>query len=179
MAHRAVLRYEDLESFPDDDLRREILDGELNVTPSPVPRHQRVAFEISRLLDDYAKQSGGEVYIAPVDVVLSAENVVIPDIVFAASDRLHTIREKAIFGVPSLIVEVLSPSTQHIDRGQKRAIYARFGVPEYWLVDPDANTVERCSGPSGDGYQTIEVFSGNMPAATLPGFVLPFEKVFR
>ncbi len=179
MAHRAVLRYEDLESFPNDDLRREILDGELNVTPSPSPRHAKVVIKISRRLDEYADDVGGQVYGSDVDIVLGAENVVIPDVIYIAPDRMQTIGQKAVFGAPSLIVEVLSPSTQHIDRGRKRAIYARFGVPEYWLADPDANTVERCSGPSGDGYQTIEVFSGDMPAATLPGFILPFEKVFR
>jgi Uma2 family endonuclease len=179
MAHRAVLRYEDLESFPDDDLRREILDGELNVTPSPVPRHAKVVFEIARSLGDYADEAGGQVYGSDVDIVLGAENVVIPDVIYIGPDRMQMIGLKAVFGAPSLIVEVLSPSTQHVDRGKKRAIYARFGVPEYWLADPDANTVERCSDPSGDGYQTIDVFSGDMPAATLPGFVLPFERVFR
>ncbi len=178
MAHRAVLRYEDLESFPDDGLRREILDGELNVTPSPVPRHAGIVGEIFRILADHADRFGGKAFGSDVDIVLGDQNVVIPDVIYIGPDRMQTIGQKAVFGAPSLIVEVLSPSTQHVDRGKKRAIYARFGVPEYWLADPDANAVERCSDPSGDGYQTIEVFSGDMPAATLPGFVLPFERVF-
>ena len=178
MAHRAVLRYEDLETFPEDDLRREILDGELNVTPSPVPRHAKVVFEISRALGEYADDAGGQVYGSDVDIVLSGHNVVVPDVVYIARDRLETIGKKAVHGAPSLLVEVLSPSTQHVDRGKKRDIYARFGLPEYWLVDPDANTIERCSEPSGNNYQTVEMFTGDMPSATLPGFVLPFEKVF-
>jgi Uma2 family endonuclease len=179
MSPSAVLRYEDLETYPNDDLRREILDGELYVTPSPVPRHAKVVFEISRSLGDYADQAGGQIYASDVDIVLGAENVVVPDVVYIASDRMDAIGPKAVHGVPSLLVEVLSPTTQHIDRGKKRDIYARFGLPEYWLVDPDANTVERCSDSSGDGYQTIEIFSSDMPAATLPGFLLPFKKVFR
>lgn len=179
MAHPAVLRYEDLETFPDDNLRREILDGVLNVTPSPVPRHQRVVLEILRVLDDYAKEKGDEVYVSPIDVVLSAQNVVVPDIVYVAADRLHTLGEKAILGVPTLFVEVVSPSTQYIDRGKKRALYARFALPEYWIVDLNANTIERCSDPAGDQFRTVERFECAMPAATLPGFVLPFEKVFR
>ena len=179
MAHRALLRYEDLETFPDDDLRREILDGELNVTPSPVPRHAKVVFEISRALGDYADGAGGQVFGSDVDIVLSGHDVVVPDVVYIASNRMEAIGEKAVHGGPSLLVEVLSPSTQHIDRGKKRDIYARFKIPEYWLVDPDLNTVERCSEPSGDDYETVEVFTSDMPAATLPGFVLRFEKVFR
>ncbi|MGH7683148.1 MAG: Uma2 family endonuclease [Vulcanimicrobiaceae bacterium] len=179
MAHRAVLRYEDLQTFPDDKLRREILDGQLNVTPSPVPRHARVVGDIFRLLADHADRVGGQAFGSDVDIVLSAQNVVIPDVVYIAPDRLHTLGEKAIYGVPSLFVEVLSPSTQRIDRGKKRQTYARFGVPEYWIVDPGANTIERCSDPAGERYETVLTFDQDMPAATLPDFVLPFGKVFR
>lgn len=179
MSEPAVPRYEDLDKFPNDDLRREILDGELNVTPSPVRRHQRIVAEIFRLLSDYAEATGGEANVAPLDVVMSAQNVVVPDIVYAGPDRLHTLGEKAIFGVPSLFVEVLSPGTKEVDRGRKRALYARFGVPEYWIVDPDVNAIERCSDPSGDRYRSVETFIDDMPAGTLPGFVLPFLKVFR
>jgi Uma2 family endonuclease len=179
MAHRAVLHYEDLETFPDDNLRREILDGELNVTPSPVPRHAGVVGEIFRLLADHADRVGGKAFGSDVDIVLSAQNVVIPDVVYIAPDRLHTLGQKAIYGVPSLFVEVLSPTTMRIDRGKKRELYARFGLPEYWIVDPGANTVERCSDPEGNGYRTIVLFDGDMPAATLPDFRLPFVKVFR
>jgi Uma2 family endonuclease len=179
MAHRAVLRYEDLETFPDDNLRREILDGELNVTPSPVPRHAGVVGEIFRSLADHADRVGGKAFGSNVDIVLSAQNVVIPDVVYIAPDRLHTLGQKAIYGVPSLFVEVLSPTTMRIDRGKKRELYARFGLPEHWIVDPDANRIERCSDPDGLGYRTIVLFDDDMTAATLSDFVLRFEKVFR
>ena len=178
MATQAPLVYEDLESFPDDNLRREILGGELYVTPSPVPRHQKLVFQIARLLDDFADDVGGEAYVSPLDTVLSAQNVVEPDVIYIAADRMHTLGAKAIIGVPSLVVEVLSPGTASTDRGRKRQIYAQFGIPEYWIVDPDANTIERCSDPEGDVYRTVAIFDCDMPAATLPNLVLTFEKIF-
>ncbi|HLI95571.1 MAG TPA: Uma2 family endonuclease, partial [Candidatus Baltobacteraceae bacterium] len=147
MAQRTPLVYEDLVSFPDDDLRREILGGELYVTPSPSWRHQRVAFTIATALDVYARQTGGAMNIAPLDTVLSAQDVAQPDVVFVSVDRMHVIGTKGIHGVPSLVVEVVSPTTASTDRGRKRDVYARFGIPEYWIVDPDANTIERCSDP--------------------------------
>ena len=178
MATQAPLVYEDLESFPNDNLRREILGGELYVTPSPVPRHQKVVLQIARLLDDFANHAGGEAYISPLDTVLSAQNVVEPDVIYLGIDRMHTLGTKAIIGVPSLVVEVLSPGTASTDRGRKRQIYARFNIPEYWIVDPDANTIERCSDPEGDVYRTVVMFDRDMPAATLTDLVLPFAEIF-
>ncbi len=111
--------------------------------------------------------------------MLSAQNVVEPDVVFIAPDRQDTLGDKAIIGVPSLVVEVLSPGTAATDRGRKRDIYAHFDVPEYWIVDPDANTIERCSHPVEGVYRNVVAFENDMPAATLPDLVLPFENIFR
>ncbi|HEY1727954.1 MAG TPA: Uma2 family endonuclease [Candidatus Baltobacteraceae bacterium] len=178
MARSTALRYEDLASFPDDNLRREILSGELYVTPSPTLRHQHVVGQIFRVLADYADGADGRAIVAPLDTALSAQNVVEPDVVFVAADRMHTLGRKGIFGVPSLVVEVLSPGTKIVDRGSKREIYARFGTPEYWIVDPDANTIERCSRPAGDCYEENVTFESDMAAATLPGLTLTFDKIF-
>jgi Uma2 family endonuclease len=179
MEHGAVLYYEDLETFPDDNLRREILGGELHVTPGPVPRHARVTDAIARAVWAYSQKAGGECYGSAVHIVLSAQNVVVPDVVYIAPDRLHTIGKKAVLGIPSLLVEVLSPSTSGIDRVKKRAVYARLGVPEYWIVDPEANTIERCSDPSGDHYCAVETFDKDMPSATLRDLTLSFNEIFR
>ena len=178
MAVRTALVYEDLQSFPEDNRRREILGGELYVTPSPIPRHQRVVGEIFSALREYAQRAGGEAYGSPLDTVLSAQNVVEPDVLYIGPDRLDTIGAKAILGVPSLFVEVLSPGTRSIDRGKKREIYARFSVPEYWIIDAEARTIERCSDPVGDRYQAVVTFGADMPAATLPDFVLSFDEIF-
>jgi Uma2 family endonuclease len=135
------LTYEDYASFPDDGIRRELIDGEVLVTPSPVTRHQRIVLRLARFLADHVDtHHTGEVFIAPFDVVLSRHDVVQPDIILVATPDSGIVTEANLQGPPTLVVEVVSdPRT---DRVRKRALYARYGVPEYWIVDPDADRVE-------------------------------------
>ena len=129
MAGRAVLEYSDLERFPDDGLRRELIGGELFVTPSPVTAHQRAAGRINEILTQYAARRGGEAFFAPLDVVLGNRDVVQPDVMFVARDRIEVIREKGIVGVPSLVVEILSPSTRGVDQTAKRDLLCALWNP--------------------------------------------------
>lgn len=136
-----LLTYEDFLSFPDDGIRREIVEGELLITPSPDIRHQDlVGFVFNRLYTHVEHAGGGRVFVAPLDVRLSEHDVVEPDVVFVADDRTDILKGKFILGAPTLLVEVVSdPRT---DRVRKRELYARAGVPTYWIVDPDADRVE-------------------------------------
>ena len=136
------LTYEDLRSFPDDNLRREIIDGELFVTPSPVPRHQAVVVELASALLLYQKQHGGQVYPAPMDVFFSDTNVLEPDVLFLRAERLPGTDAQKVVAVPDLVVEVSSPSTRRRDLSLKKDLYERFGVAEYWFVDIEAERVE-------------------------------------
>jgi Uma2 family endonuclease len=136
-----LLTYADLEAFPDDGLRRELLDGELIVSPSPFVRHQEVLGRLHLALGGFvAEHGGGKVYVAPLDVVLSDTNVFEPDLLFIVESQLGIMTRKNIQGPPSLAIEVVSDS--RMDRVRKRKVYERFGVPEYWVVDPDADRVE-------------------------------------
>lgn len=101
-----------------------------------------------------AAHGGGEVYIAPLDVILSPTNVVEPDLLFVANDQLQIITEMNIQGSPSLVAEVVS--NPRIDRVRKWEIYARFGVAEYWVVDPESDWVE-IYRLTGDGYGKPEI----------------------
>ncbi len=136
------LTYEDLRSFPDDDLRREIIDGELFVTPSPIRRHQRAVARLTGALLAYEEHHGGEVYPAPMDVFFSDTNVVEPDVLFLRHESLPGTDPEKIVAVPDLVVEVSSPSTRRRDLGLKKDLYERFGVAEYWFVDIEAERVE-------------------------------------
>lgn len=136
------LTYADLEHFPDDGLRREIIDGNLHVTPSPFLRHQRVAGRVFRALADRLEGSGGEAFIAPLDVVFDRFNVVEPDVLAVTADKARMLGDRHVYVVPDLAVEVSSPSTRGVDRLKKRALYEPFGVPEYWIVDLDADVIE-------------------------------------
>jgi Uma2 family endonuclease len=135
--------YADLERAPEDGRRYELYDGEVFVVPAPLPRHQvsqQLALEVLRA---YAAQHGGFAVDSPIDIVFSDFDVVQPDVVFFRRERQHLIDLDApIRHAPDLCVEVLSPSTAATDRGRKMQMFARYGVPEYWIVDPLARTVE-------------------------------------
>ena len=141
MSQTRVYTYGDLETFPEDNLRREIIDGELFVTAAPYLRHQRILRELAFAFELHLRaHGGGEMLFAPTDVVFSDTNVVEPDLLFIPSDRADIATPKNIQGSPALVVEVVSDT--RMDRVRKRDLYARFGVPEYWIVDPEADRVE-------------------------------------
>src|SRR5262245_13481611 len=135
--------YAELQQWPDDGRRYELYDGEVVEVPAPILRHQRVAMHVADVLREYEEQSGGVIVIAPFDIVLSEHNVLQPDVVFFRADRRHLLDTWGPARVrPDLAVEVLSPGTQSRDRGRKMELLARFGLPEYWIVDPAKNTIE-------------------------------------
>ncbi len=120
------------EALPDDGRRHELLDGTLLMSPAPTRRHQRAVVRLAVLLDA-AAHGDFEVFVAPVDVDLGEASVVEPDLFVAPREDLDTPEPS----LPLLVVEVLSPSTRRIDRGAKKAAYARAGIRDYWIVDPD------------------------------------------
>ena len=134
--------YEDYRTTPEDK-RYELLDGDLLMTPAPNLKHQRVQFELGSRLGRFVKERAlGEFFFAPCDVVLSDHDVVQPDLLFVSRERAHLLSGgDAVRGAPDLVVEILSPATAGRDRGYKRALYARHGVAEYWLVDPADETI--------------------------------------
>ena len=133
--------YDDYCRFPDDGLRYEILDGEIFMTPAPSPRHQYASKRLQRVLEQYFEGArGGLVFNAPLDVILSNEDVVQPDLVVVI-DRPQ-ISSRGIEGPPLILIEILSPSRPEYDRLTKARRYAARSVPHYWIVDPEQRTVE-------------------------------------
>jgi len=143
MTTRVVLTYRDYAALPNDGRKYEIHEGELSVTPAPGTRHQQISRNFLVALDAYVSARRlGEVLDAPIDVILSDTTIVQPDIVYVANDRRRLLTSRGIEGPPTLVVEILSPSTIEIDRHTKSQLYARHGVPYYWIVDPEACSVE-------------------------------------
>lgn len=131
-------------ALPYDANRYEVIDGELFVTPSPSWTHQRAVLELALLLAPYLRDSAiGDVYIAPADVMFGPRNMVQPDVFAVPLVNGAVPRAWEEVGRLLLAVEVLSPSTLRTDRNQKRQLYQRKGVPEYWIIDIDAGAVER------------------------------------
>jgi len=136
--------YDMLESLPEDGNRYEIIDGELFVTPPPAFGHQRVQWELGRLIANYlARYPVGYGFFAPGDVIVDPRNVVEPDIFVVPHDLVQ--KPSSWKDIKSLLlaVEILSPSTARADRHRKRLLYQRFQVGEYWIVDSDARVIDR------------------------------------
>ena len=138
----AGLTYADLEGMPEDGNRYELIDGELIVSPAPATPHQRTFGELFYRFYGHVRQTGeGEVFAAPFDVLLSEGNVVEPDIFFIAGDWARIVGQRNVQGVPDLVIEILSPSSRTYDTIRKALLYARAGVREYWLVDPERRAI--------------------------------------
>jgi Uma2 family endonuclease len=123
--------------------RYEVIDGELVVTPSPTSRHQEIVAHLLSLMYPFARENRmGKVFPAPLDVLFAEGDYLEPDILFVGSDRADLVTDRGIEGAPDLVVEVLSPSTEARDRGIKLERYRLYGVPEYWIIDPDECRIE-------------------------------------
>jgi Uma2 family endonuclease len=123
--------------------RYEVIDGELAMTPAPTSGHQEALTELVSHLNVFVREHAlGRVLVGPVDVLFGEGDYLEPDLVFVRTDRLELVSERGVEGPPDLVVEILSPSTAHRDRGVKLARYRHFAVPEYWVVDLAARAVE-------------------------------------
>lgn len=175
--------YEDYLLFPDDGKRHELINGEHYMTPAPIPKHQRACIKLSTAFENFLKgQKIGEVLIAPTDVVLSDLDVVQPDLLFISRARASIITEKNIQGAPDLVIEILSESTRKTDETIKRKLYERFGVQEYWIVDPELETV-KVYRPAEQGYVRAAELSkesrDTLITPLLPGLQIPLAEIFE
>ena len=163
--------YEDYLYLPADGWQYEIIQGRLVMVPAPRPSHQQIVIRLGAALFDFLHRYPlGEVFPAPTDVLVPGKaEPVQPDLAFVSAERLGLVTQRAIEGAPDLVVEILSPSTWLDDRRTKFALYAEMGVREYWIVDPDEQTVEVFSLQEGR-YALVNRFG---PDATLRSDLLP------
>ena len=176
---RIKFTYEDYCNAPEDK-RYELHDGDLVVVPSPKEQHQDSVGSLYYFLRAFVLgRELGRVYIAPFDIVFSNHDVVQPDVIFVSNDRLDIITSDNIQGAPDLVIEVLSPSTAHRDRTFKRALYARHGIREFWLVDTDAHTIEVLRLEEGS-YQAVGTYNAGqtLTSPTLTDFTLNIDDLF-
>ena len=178
---QARLTYQDYLDLPESDERYELIDGELYMTPPPIPEHQGFLGELHVTLHTFVRENRlGRVYFAPIGVVLSDDDVFQPDMIFISNERLNIIKRGFVQGAPDLAVEVLSPSTARRDRILKRERYARFGVREYWIADIVARTIE-VNILSGDEFTTASVYGegDTLVSPLLPGFSMDVSGTFE
>ena len=175
--------YADLLSMPDDGRRYEIHGGELVMVPAPIMRHQFAALEIVTVLNDYRRRSGGLAVPAPFDVVFDEHDVLQPDVVFFRAERLHLLDpDGPARAAPDLVVEVLSASTAQLDRGRKMRTFARYAVPEYWIVDPLRRRIEVhvLDRDAGGAYRRAQAAApgDTVRSVVLPGLTFDAARVF-
>ena len=172
--------YQDYQHTPEDQ-RYELLDGELIMAPAPNLGHQQISVSLGAWLYTFVqKQDLGKVFHAPCDVVLSNTDVVQPDLLFVSHERAHLLLGGAnVLGAPDLVVEILSPSTAGRDRTLKRSLYAKHGVQEYWLVDPDARTVTVLWLDEG-AFEVVGLYGEGqtLTSPTLAGFAAGLNEIF-
>lgn len=170
---------EDYLALP-DDVRAELIEGELYMTPTPSLRHQDVVGQVYVLLDTHARRKDRDrAFIAPLDVHLPSGDVVEPDVIYVKTAN-RSILDRWIHGVPDLLVEVILPSHPERDLFVKRHLYARNEVPEYWIVDPEAQAIQVLR-LEGAGYEPTGWFrrDSTLISPSLQGLKLPLAEVFR
>lgn len=184
-AARAAVRWtvDDLEAFPDDHLRREIVDGELFVSRAPHPDHQLCILRITTPLDLWNRQTGRGRLRPGIGIVFSATDAVIPDLLWASHERWARIvgPDGRLIGAPELIVEVLSPGAENArrDREAKLKQYSAFGVDEYWVVDRHMQTVEIYRRQEARLHRVATLRAGDtLTSPLLPEFALPVAESF-
>ena len=127
----------------DESIQYELIYGELIMIPAPSSEHQKALTRLGNILFNHVNQNNlGEIFYAPYDVILSDNLVVQPDILFISKGNENLIKERGFFGVPDLVVEIVSPSSLKRDLEVKRRIYESFGVKEYWIIFPSEKALE-------------------------------------
>ncbi|MEP6627235.1 MAG: Uma2 family endonuclease [Ginsengibacter sp.] len=130
------------ESLPDGTLCQ-LINNKLIMSPAPKDVHQVVLFDIAFALRSLLnRKKTGELRISPYDVYFSKQNILQPDLLFVKDVNLCKIEEKGLVGAPDVVIEILSPSTSQLDYEEKKLIYERFGVEEYFIVDPNTTSVD-------------------------------------
>ncbi|HWM91590.1 MAG TPA: Uma2 family endonuclease [Thermoanaerobaculia bacterium] len=180
---RRKLTYEDYVLFPEDGQRHEIIDGEHYVSPAPIPKHQKASMRLSIRVGGFVEiHELGEVYAAPIDVLLSRHDVLQPDLLFISNERAAILKDKNIQGAPDLVIEILSESTRKLDEDLKLGRYELLGVREYWIVDPreEQAYVYRVQG---EGFRMVAELSAEagdvLTTPLLPGLEIPLRELFQ
>lgn len=172
--------YEDYQQLP-EGAPYELIHGHLVMSPSPTIQHQRLVRKLSQALTDHVEggERGGEVFFAPIDVRLSDETVVQPDVLYVSPNRADRIGEQEIDGAPDLVMEVVSPSTSHLDVFDKKRLYEQSGVQEYWIVDPDSKTIEvHILADDEMALHEHRVEEGSATSSLLEGFTIDLADLF-
>lgn len=167
-----------LAELGESNLPIELWDGAIIMSPTPIPNHQRIVYRFAKLLEEFVTAGElGEVFLSPLDVILTQYQVVQPDVFFIAKARLKLVTDR-VRCAPDLAVEVLSKGSRRRDRVDKKDLYEQFGVCEYWIVDPEAQTIEVFALEKGAFKLAARVEQGDTAASKLlSGFTVAWSQL--
>ena len=175
----SVREFQEMEDLEEGFLY-ELIHGELVKRSSPATDHQTASFNLTLILGNYIKEKKlGRCFTAPFDVIFDEENLTQPDILFVSNAKSAIVTDNCVEGAPDLIVEILSPGTFKTDRGDKMKLYCRFGVAEYWIVDPKNRAIE-VYVLKEKTYELLSfgIETGEVESTVLPGFKVPVQEIF-
>ncbi len=181
---KVIFTYSDIESLPEwpETPVVEIIGGDLFMAPSPTVVHQKISGELTYILRSHVKKNNlGEILNAPVDVVFSERDVCVPDILFVSKEKNHVVTKKNIKGVPDLIIEILS-SNRDLDLVRKKGIYEKYGVKEYWIVDPEEKKIHvNLLSEDKKGFNPAMVYSENdvVSVTVMPSLSVGVNDIFK
>jgi Uma2 family endonuclease len=158
----------------------QLIGGELIMSPSPTPYHQRISGILGFALTSFVESKRlGLIFVAPLDIRLTDGDVYQPDVMFVRKERVHLIGRDKFNIVPDLVIEILSPSNAYYDFTRKKAMYCEHGVEEYWIVDPEDQTIEIMI-KDGEYYRTESLLRkpAVLESQMFPGFSMKLEEVF-
>jgi Uma2 family endonuclease len=175
------LTHDDDLRFPEDGRRHELIDGEHFVSPAPHLRHQAVVVRLTYEIESFLRRNRlGSLFVAPADVVFSKLDVVQPDLLFVSAARAE-ILDAHVAGAPDLAIEIVAPSNRRYDEVTKRDLYERTGVPEYWILDPETETV-KVFRREGDRFARPLLLTRHdgdaLESPQLPGLGIPLAAIF-
>ena len=174
-------KYSDYAELP-EGAPYQLINGHLVKCLSPTPYHQKVSWRLMKVIDDFLEKQSehiGQAFAAPLDVYFEETEVFQPDLIFIRQEREHIIGEQKIEGAPDLVMEILSEATAYYDLRHKKAIYAKHGVSEYWIVDPMAKSFEIYE-LRDEGYQLISEAkkAGKVHSKVLAGLSSDVASIF-
>jgi Uma2 family endonuclease len=176
---RRIWTFEEMSAeLPEANTPTELWDGEIIMSPAPTPSHQDVVLNFASLLKSFvAAKKLGKVYVSPIDVVLSQRRAVQPDVLYISKARTQVVQD-VIRGAPDLVAQVVSEGSWKRDRVEKKGLYEQFGVAEYWIIDPEAQTME-VFALGKRGYELHSRAGGGARAVSrlLPGFEVGWDQL--
>ena len=178
----SIHKFRQMEFDKNDDAYYELINGYLMKKSAPKPQHQNISMNLSIEIGTFVKKRGlGKLFTSPIDVFLDDLNAVQPDLVFIPTENQAMITDDGIIGIPDLMIEIISPSSVIRDRVDKKNLYEKLNVKEYWIIDPQYQDIEVYTIQNGryELHSGVTMFEGELKSTIFEGFTINLTELFK